>query len=258
MKKKLMQKTVKSILAFLMIGVFSSCVNLKKVELIQEKTIKDLSNEVLNADRDAYKINSGDHLYIKIFSSDAQTSKYFQSDFPELMNSSYIYLNSYKVDNEGYVNYSFTGKTKVKGLTIEEAQQAISKNLNEYFKDIQVYVKLVSFDISILGEVNKPGTYTIDRDQINILQALGKAGGLTAFGRADKVILVRKSENGSKVKYIDLTDDGLLSSEYYFLLPDDVIYIAPRSSKTFAFEKLPYGLLFGILSLAISVMALTK
>ncbi len=258
MKKQILQMTLKCLLAFLLMGSANSCVNLKKVELIQEKTITDVSNEIINAQRDAYKINSGDHLYIKIFSADAQTSRYFQSDFPELMNSSYIYLNSYKVDTDGNVNYSFIGKTKVKGLTIEEAQEAITTNLNTYFKDIKVYVKLVSFDISILGEVNKPGTYNIDRDQITILQALGLAGGLTEFGKANKVMLVRKSTNGSKVNYIDLTDNALLSSEFLFLLPDDVIYIAPRGSKTFAFEKVPDGLLFGILSLGISIMAVTK
>jgi len=258
MKRTIPIKILKGTLVFLIAGFFASCVNLKKVELIQPKSISDFSNEILNAQRDAYKINTGDHLYIKIFSSDAQTSRYFQSDFPELMNSSYIYLNSYKVDTEGNVNYSFAGKTHVKGMTIEDAQAAITESLSEYFKDIKVYVKLVNFDISILGEVNSPGTYNVDREQINILQALGMAGGLTDFGRADQVTLVRKSENGSIVKQIDITDSGLLSSEYFFLLPDDVLYVAPRSAKSFAFEKLPYGMLFGLLSLGVSIIAVTK
>ncbi len=258
MKNIILQNFFKVFFAVLFIGLTSSCVNLKKVELIQEKSITDYSSEILNAQRDAYKINTGDHLYVKIFSSDAQTSRYFQSDFPELMNSSYIYLNSYKVDVDGYVSYSFAGKTLVKGLTIEEAQEAITNTLSEYFKDVKVYVKLVNFDISILGEVKNPGTYNIDRDQINVLQALGLAGGVTDFGRADKVVLVRKSANGSKVSHIDLTDNGLLTSENFFLLPDDVIYVAPRGSKSFIFEKLPYGMLFGIASLVVSIIAVTN
>ena len=204
----------------------------------------------------AYKINTGDHLYIKVFSSDAQTSRYFQSDFPELMNSSYIYINSYKVDNEGFVNYSFTGKTKVKGLTIEEAQDALKKTLNEYFKDVNVYVKLVNFNISILGEVNSPGNYSVDREQLTVLQALGMAGGIKSFGKATEVTLIRKSPNGSKVYNIDLTDNGILQSEFYYLLPDDVIYVASRGTKPFIFESLPYGMLFGIISIAISIIAI--
>jgi polysaccharide export outer membrane protein len=258
MKKVILQDFAKGLFALILIGFTTSCVNLKKVELIQLKSYTDITQELVNAQRDAYKINVGDHLYVKIFSSDAQTSRYFQSDFPELMNSSYIYLNSYKVDNDGYVSYSFAGKTYVKGLTIEEAQAEIKSTLGEYFKDINVYVKLVNFDISILGEVKNPGTYKIDRDQINVLQALGLAGGITDFGRANQVTLVRKSLNGSKIHRMDLTDNGLLASEEFFLLPDDVIYVAPRGAKSFAFEKLPYGMFFGIVSLVVSVIAVTN
>ncbi len=257
MKKVLPWNSTRILIALLIIVGGSSCVNLKKTQLLQEKAITDYSAEIVNEQSNEYKINNGDHLYVKVFSSDAQTSRYFQSDFPELMNSSYIYLNSYKVDNEGFVSYSFTGKTKVKGLTIDEAQTAIKETLNEYFKDVNVYVKLVNFNISILGEVKSPGNYTVNRDQITILQALGMAGGVTDFGKATAVVLVRKSPNGSKVHHIDLTDNGLLQSEYLYLLPDDVLYIAPRSSKSFVFEKMPYGMLFGIISLVVSVIAVT-
>lgn len=255
MKRVLLRNMIRITLGLIIIAS-SSCVNLKKVQLMQEKSITDYSQEIINAQRDAYKINFGDHLYIKIFSTDAQTSRFFQSDFPELMNQSYIYLNSYKIDEEGYVNYSFVGKIMVKGLTINEAQKKIEESLQEYFKDVKVYAKLVNFNISLLGEVNSPGTFTIDRDEITILQALGMAGGITDFGAAEKVVLVRKSPNGSTVKYLDLTDNGVLESEHLFLMPDDVIYVAPRGSKSFVFEKFPYGLIFGILGIGLSIYAI--
>lgn len=256
MKRGLLQNLIRITLGLIIITA-SSCVNLKKVQLMQEKSITDYSQEIINAQRDAYKINAGDHLYIKVFSSDAQTSRYFKSDFPEIMTASYVYLNSFKVDEEGNVNYSFVGPIPVKGMTINEAQENIETSLKEYFKDVKVYVKLVNFNISLLGEVKSPGTYNVDRDEITILQALGMAGGITDFGAADKVVLVRKSPNGSKVKYIDLTDNGILESEHLFLLPDDVIYVAPRNSKSFVFEKFPYGLIFGIISLGLSVYAIS-
>ncbi len=245
----------KYFIGIILLVIGSSCVNLKKVELMQKKSISDYSSEIVNDRTAAYKINSGDHLYIKVYSSDAQTSRYFQSDFPELMNSSYIYLNSYKVDNDGYVSYSFTGKTKVKGLTVEEAQEAIKSTLNQYFKDVNVYVKLVNFTISILGEVKSPGNYTVNRDQLTVLQALGMAGGLTEYSEAEQVMLIRKSENGSKVYYFDLTDNGILQSEYLYLLPDDVLYFTPRGSKQFVFTKMPYGFVFGTISFVLSIIA---
>ncbi len=257
MKKLLTRNITKIFIGLVLIMCNSSCVNLKKTLLLKETTITDYSSEIVNSKDNDYIINNGDHLYIKVFSTDPQTSRYFQTDFPEVMNSSYIYINSYKVDNEGFVSYSFTGKTKVKGLTINEAQEAIKQNLNEYFKDVNVYVKLVNFNISILGEVKQPGTYTIENDHITILQALGLAGGITEFSKANEVVLVRKSANGNIVKHIDLTDNGILQSEYLYLLPDDVVYIAPRSTKSFTFSKFPYQVILGILSMTFSILALT-
>jgi len=256
--KRLFKRNISiALLGLILILGNSSCVNLKKTLLLKETTITDYFSEIVNSKNNDYQINNGDHLYIKVFSTDPQTSRYFQTDFPEVMNNSYIYINSYKVDNEDYVSYSFTGKTKVKGLTIEEAQEAIKQNLNEFFKDVNVYVKLVNFNISILGEVDRPGTYTIDSDQITILQALGLAGGITEFSRANKVVLIRKSANGNIVKHLDLTDNGILQSEYFYLLPDDVVYIAPRNSKSFTFSQFPYQIILGILSMTFSIVALT-
>ncbi len=246
------------LLKTLLIVSITSCVNLKKVELMQKKTITDYNQEIENSRQAEYQINSGDHLYIKVFSSDLKTSKMFQTDFPELMNASYIYLNSYKVNAQGFVNYSFAGQIDVKGLTIPEAQDTIKTKLGEYYKDINVYVKLVGFNITILGEVKSPGTFTIDKEQITLLQALGMAGGVTDYARANQVTLIRKSPNGKIVKQLDITDNGLLKSEYLYLLPDDVIYIAPRTAKSFAFDKFPYGIAFGILSVGLSVFAIFK
>jgi polysaccharide export outer membrane protein len=241
----------------LFVILFSSCISLKKTELIQPLTIPDYSQEFVNEQRNSYRISIGDHLYLRVYSSDQKTSKFFRSDFPELMNNSYIYLNSYKVDEEGYLKYSFIDKVMVKGLTIEDAQVAVQKAVEEYFDDVNVQIKLVNYQISILGEVNAPGSYQIDREQISILQAISMAGGIKEFARAEEISLIRKSPNGSIVKKIDLTDSKLLESEYFFLLPDDVIYIAPRPSKSYAFEKFPYGLAAGLISIVISIIALT-
>ena len=258
MKRRILL-TMQNVLLWILVATsITSCVNLKNVELMQIKSITDYSEEITNAKQSEYQINSGDHLYIKVFSSDTKTSKLFQSDFPELMNDSYIYLNSYKVDDEGFVNYSFAGKIKVKALTLDQAQETIKNTLSEYFKDINVYMKLVNFNVTILGEVNSPGTYTVDKDQLSIFQALGLAGGITDYGKAQKVTLIRKSPNGSIVKTIDLTDNGILASEYMFLLPDDVVYVAARKSKPFVFDKFPYGMAFGIVSIALSLIAISK
>ncbi len=258
MKSNQLSRKIATFIVVCLALISSSCISLKKSELIQPLSIPDYNQEFVNTQRDAYKINYGDNLYLKVYSADVKTSKYFRSDFPEIMNDSYIYLNSYKVDEEGFVQYSFVDKVMVKGLTIEEAQDAIQEAVEEYFDDVTVQIKLVNFRISIIGEVNSPGSFTIDREQITILQAISMAGGLKEFAEADAVTLVRKSPNGSIVKTLDLTDSKILESEYLFLLPDDVVYIKPRPSKSYAFEKFPYGLLAGIVSIAISIVAITQ
>jgi polysaccharide biosynthesis/export protein len=236
----------------------SSCVSLKEVKLMQKISITDYSNEIENKGQTEYQINNGDQLYIKIFSLDPKTSKLFQSDFPELINSSYIYLNSYVVDENGYVSFSFTDKIMVKGLTLLQAQETIKNALGEFFNDINVYVKLVGFNVTFLGEVRSPGNYVIDKEQVNILQGVGKAGGFTDYAFVKNVTLIRKSVNGSIVREIDLTDNGILTSEYMYLMPDDVIYVAPRNTKPFVFEKFPYGAILGGISFVLSMYAIFK
>lgn len=244
-------------LLLLIIG-FSSCVNLKKIELLQKKSITDLQDEIKNDRGSVYKINSGDHLFIKVTSSDPQTSKFFQSDFPELMNPTYMFLNSHKVNPEGYINYSFVDNIFVKGLSVDEAREEIQEALGEYFKDVNVFAKLVNFQITVLGEVRSPGTFTIDSEEITILQALGHARGVNEYGNAQEVMLVRKSPNGSVVRYIDLTDNGLLASEYFYLLPDDVLYVSTRGTKPFSFSKFPYSMLFSVMATGLAIFSIFK
>jgi len=159
--------------------MLSSCVSQKNVRLIQEKVDKEMKTIYDNPRTTTYRIQTGDHLYIRVYSVDPKTSKFFQADFPYLMNSTYQYLNTYVVDEFGYVSFSFIEKLYVKGLSIPEVQQAIQTQLDEYFKDATAYVKLVNFQVGVLGEVNSPGNFTIEQDQINVFQALGLAGGLT-------------------------------------------------------------------------------
>jgi polysaccharide export outer membrane protein len=241
----------------IMAVLISSCVSMKNVKILQDNTQGGPSN-FSHGQKPVYQLKSGDHLYIKVFSVDPKTSRYFQSDFPNLMNSSYIYLNSYPVDEEGYLHFSFIDKMMVRGLTIEDVKKKLQETLNEYFTEATVIVKLVNFRVSVLGEVKSPGTYTIDKDQVDIFQALGEAGGLTTFGNIRKITLVRQTNEGSDVHYLDLSRKDILASEFFYLMPDDVLYVEPRNSKPFVLETLPYGTLVSTFALVLSVLAIMK
>jgi polysaccharide export outer membrane protein len=236
--------------------MLSSCVSQKNVRLIQEKVDKEMKTVFENPRTTTYRIQTGDHLYVRVYSVDPKTSKFFQSDFPYLMNSTYQYLNTYAVDEFGYISFSFIEKLYVKGLTIPEVQQAIQTQLDEYFKDATAYIKLVNFQVGVLGEVNDPGNFTIEQDQINVFQAIGLAGGATSYGNFKEVKLIRQTQTGSELHLLDLTDNRLLESPYFYMMPNDVIYIEPRSGKSFALEHFPYQSLFYFFSVGVMATSL--
>jgi polysaccharide biosynthesis/export protein len=234
----------------------TSCVSQKKVRLIQEKVDKEMKGQFENPRASTYRIQVGDNLYIRVYSVDPKTSKFFQSDFPYLMNSTYQYLNTYVVDEFGYVSFSFIEKLYVKGLSIQEVQQAIQTQLNEYFKEATAYVKLVNFQVGVLGEVNSPGNFTVEQEQITIFQAIGLAGGVTDYGNYAAAKLIRQTPAGSEVTLLDLTDNRVLESPYYFMMPNDVLYIEPRTGKSWAYSQFPYQSLFYFFSVVILGAAL--
>ena len=242
----------------IIVFLFSSCVSQKRVQLLQEKSVKDVSTGFVNNRITSYHLQPGDQLYISVHSVDPKTSRLFQTDFPSPMTSTYQNLNSYRVEEDGYINFSFINKVYVKGLTINEVNDLLQKTINDYFKEATVVVQLVNYRVSVLGEVEDPGTFIIDNKQINILQAVAQAGGSKNFGNLKKVKLVRQTITGSELYYIDLTDNGVLQSDQFYLMPNDVVYIEPLESKSFAFDNFPYTIFLSTISTAAIVIALFR
>jgi polysaccharide export outer membrane protein len=239
---------------FAIVLLFSSCLSQKRVLLLQD--VGEVQTAFENRKKTTYQIQTGDHLYIKVYSLDPKTSKFFQTDLPTIMNPTYLYLNSYLVDEEGYIDFSFVERMQVKGMTIDEIKKKIQTQLNEYFKESTVVVKLVDFQVSILGEVNNPGSFTIDKDQINVLQAIAHAGGMKDFGNVKKVMIVRQNIKGSEVHYLNLNDKSLLSSDYFYLMPNDIIYVEPLMGKSYMVTNFPYTAILSILSFGASIALL--
>ncbi len=194
------------------------------------------STTVYLSEKGSYKIQSGDILYVKINSIDNNINSIFnagtgvnntwQSDLS-------VYINGYTVSDSGYVFIPIVGKVFVKGETIESAKKNVSTEINKYLKKTDVIVKLISFKYTVLGEVNKQGSYLNYNDRLTILEALGNAGDITDYGNKKRVLVIRPTIDGEKVFRIDLTDKNLLNSEAYYLLPNDVIYVEPVKFKSF-------------------------
>lgn len=251
--KNLTTHLVKLVILLILPALISGCASRKKILMLQGLSEQAASYE--NPGKSSYKLHKGDKLYIKVYSVDEKTSKFFQSDFPNLMNTTYLFLNSYTIDETGYIHVSFIDKLLVEGLTIEESKNLIQKALNEYFKECTVVVKLVNFQVSILGEVKSPGSFTLEKEQINLFQALGLAGGATDFCNLKKVTLVRQTDTGSKVQVLDITDQKILASEYFYLMPNDIVYFQPVKAKM-AIHGPTASIFFTTISTAILVVAL--
>jgi len=219
-----------AIISLLLPVLLSGCASRKKILMLQG--LNEQTASYTNPGKSSYRLHKGDNLYIKVYSVDEKTSKFFQSDFPNLMNPTYLFLNSYTIDESGYIHISFIDKLLVEGLTIEEAKNFIQKALNEYFKECTVAVKLVNFQIAVLGEVTSPGFFNVEKDQVNLFQALSLAGGPKEFSNLQRVKIVRQTDTGSKVQMLDLTNQKILESEYFYLMPNDIVYIEPVKAKT--------------------------
>ena len=106
-------------------------------------------------------------------------------------------------------------------------------NANEIFKNSTVECKLLSYKYTVIGEVNNPGTYVNYNNYLTVLEAIGRAGGLGDYGNRDKVLVVRPMDKGTKTFRLNLQDKNILSSQAYFLLPNDVVIVEPLKQKIF-------------------------
>ena len=245
----------------LILIIISSCVPQKKMLYMRVKEDADTLTEFKNAREVIYKVQNGDNLYIKIVSMDETTNELLNpmgSGGGGSSGGGGNYLNSYTVTEEGYLEFPLVGKIYVKNQTVEEITNLLTEHLGDFIKEFVVIIKLVNFNITILGEVSSPGLYEIYQTDINLFEAIAMAGDMTDFSIRDDVTVIRKTKDGSKVRQVDMSSRSFLSSDYYYLQPDDIVYVKPIKMKQFAFTTFPYGMLFGTISFFIAMVALLK
>jgi polysaccharide export outer membrane protein len=142
-------------------------------------------------------------------------------------------LEGYLVSDESTINFPNIGKIEVANLTTEEVEMKIKRVLEDggYLKNPAVTVRVINAKVTVLGEVNSPGTFTFTEQNITILQALGYAGDLTINGKRDDIIITRDVNGSRIISHIDLTSTNFMTSEFYFLKPNDNIIVNPNAPK---------------------------
>ena len=142
-------------------------------------------------------------------------------------------LQPYLVDNEGNINFPVLGELKLGGLTKREAEQLILDKLKPYMKETPIVtVRMVNYKISVIGEVARPGTFTISNEKVNLLEALAMAGDMTVYGLRDNVKLIREDANGKQqIITLDLNKAETILSPYYWLQQNDIVYVTHNKAK---------------------------
>ncbi|WP_025739877.1 polysaccharide biosynthesis/export family protein [Aquimarina pacifica] len=165
---------------------------------------------------------------------------------------------TYLIDEEGNIDYPVLGRMKIAGLTRTQVKELIKEKLKVYINDPIVSVRLKNFKITVLGEISRPGSYTIPNERITVIEALGLAGDTTIRGKRENVVVIRENDGVNTYHRVDLTSKSIFESPVYYLAQNDVLYIEPndariRESKT---RNNTVGIVVSIVGVLISVAAL--
>lgn len=237
------------------------CVSHKKLRYMIDLDSDTLSKASIDSSF-YYKIRPGDVLFIKVQSSTDSKMELFNQSFAESPNASSgsgaqaNLLRGNLVDEYGDIELPMVGLIRVSGLTMKEAELAIKAKVSEYLQFVTVTVKLMSFRVSVLGEVFSPGVKSIDRVQMSIYDILAYAGDMTDVADRKKVRLIRQEKGKNHIYTLDLSSTQMLSSEHYYVRPGDIIYVEPLKYKVFKANSTTITLGFSLIALTLSLVAI--
>lgn len=230
--------------------LLSSCYSSKNIDYLQSENQEML----VSLSKSEYLVQPNDVLSVKVQSRDPDQAAFFNITTVEnnnlQANPASLFLNGYTVDSKGTINLAIVGELKVADKTVEEIRDMVQQEIDKYLLNALVTVKLTSFKVSVLGDVKNPGTNYIYNTQATIFEALSAAGDLNISAKRKKVKLIRQLGEKSIVVNLDLTDPAIINSPYYFLHPNDVLYV--ETSKANVFQRN-----LGVFSLVLSAISTT-
>ncbi len=246
-------KTGKYIGLLFLIGLMASCVTSKKVNLLQESGKHGIPEYADTLNYEDYHLRIGDRLYIYVYSVDEKVMKLFNASgvtggrnsaqMRYQMNSTNgVYasneLYSYLVLDDGCIDFPLVGRLPVRGLNTREVKLALEKELSTYIKSYGDYimisceVNVVQRNYSVISQRGS-GNYSIRKEKLTIYEALAQAGDVGDWSDRSKVKIIREIEGQTKVIEFDLRSKDIINSEFYYIEPNDVIYLQQLKGKAF-------------------------
>lgn len=224
---------VKNLIVLLLI-LLSSCASRKDYVYFQDEPIKTETENFFQNTQLTY--NTNDLLIINVAALDPEAAKPFNLPVVPVEESiingqGILKLQTYLIDINGHIEFPVLGSLKIGGMTRTEATDYLKDRLKEYIKNPIVNIRLANFTISVIGEVNTPGTFVIQDEKVTLNQALGLAGDLTIYGKRNNVFLIRDINGEKSYTKLDLTSINVMNSPVYYLAQNDVIYVEPNKSR---------------------------
>ncbi len=208
---------------------------------MQDKgNVKTDSNGTMTVIPYAYKLQKGDILYVALTTDDEKLNRIFvpgaaggqMIQQAQGVSGGMLYFIGFTIDSKGEVEFPYLGKIKVSDLEIENAKMVIEIELKKYFKVFFLQAKVAEFKFSVLGYVNRPGQYFFQQNKVTILEALSMAGDLQNLAKRFSLQLYRQYPDGVKIHTLDLTDRSIVNSPYWYIQPNDVLYVEPLKVRT--------------------------
>jgi polysaccharide export outer membrane protein len=233
-----MEKTITSRLLPMILAIIIS-----NTSCVQTRYVSYLNNAldtlyVKETKQQEVAIQKNDILSIHISSLNQEASEIFNSTNSQQINSSSTSGNSligsgYLVNMDGNVELPMIGNFKAEGLSKNELKNEITNSIVERKLLVNpiVNIRRINFEVTVIGEVGKPTVITVPNEKISLLKALGLAGDITIYGKKENVLLIREVDGKKKVTHLNLNSSDFLNSPYYYLMPNDIVYVEPNKNK---------------------------
>lgn len=255
-------------LFFVVSIMLTSCISTQDLIYLQQKDKASPTSQITALEGKPYRLQVNDVIRLNIKTIDPKLAQLFSTNndgAAASQSEAGLYFDGFTVDDHGNIRIPVLGEMNVIGYTLEEIRVRIEKQLlAEYFNkeaNLFVTVKLAGLRFTINGEIGGPGTKTIYQEQVNIMEAIANSGDITITGDRKAVTIIRKTPTGVQIGDIDLTDINVMNSPYYYLQPNDFIYIKPLKQKVWGTGKTAlesFGTVMTLFSVVSTVFLLLK
>jgi polysaccharide biosynthesis/export protein len=220
----------------------SSCISNKRITYIQKKTEGVAYSDTVHFYRNFYKLQVNDVVNIEVKTRNEEFAKYFVSNSVGGSNTSAIgaqsggdlfYTIGYSISDSGTINFPLIGKVHIEGLLLREIEEKIEAELRTMQIDVTAIVRMGGIKITLLGEFYRPGKFVALQNQLTIFEAIALGGDLKEIANRNKVTLIRQYPDGVRIHYLDVLDQNIISSPYFFLQPNDLIYVEPLKRRAY-------------------------